>query len=190
MNLRLLITFSILKTANMFSSKTSQPTIGQTYAATRNSLLEIRATNFKAIVMPKFIRDIHTKITTDQIKNPQQQVFVYTIVDIINDKTLYTNGAFIRAIGSAEPIPFESEIIQLATAFVESAKGQDFEARFGEETKTITIDITNVETIAAQRIADAEIIRKQKEEEATKMAAIRSAADKIAAGVFVTEKPN
>lgn len=143
--------------------------------------MENRANNFKTGVIPKFIQDVHTRIAADQIKNPQQQVFVYTIVDIINDKNGYTNSAFIRAIGSAEPIPFENEITQLATAFVDSAKGQDFEARFGEETKTITIDITNVEAIAAQRIADAETIRKQKEEEAIKMAAIRSAADKIAA---------
>jgi hypothetical protein len=162
-------------------SRGPQPTIGQYYATSRKNFLEARANSFKTYVVPQFIKDIHTKITADQIKNPQQQVFVYTILDIINDKNLYTNGAFLKAIVSAEPTPFDTEITQLATAFVESAKGQDFEARFGEETKTITIDITNVETIAAQRIADAEIIRKQKEEEATKMAAIRGAADKIAA---------
>jgi len=182
LNLTFLITFLIVRKIIKMFSRGRQTTIGQTYAATRKSLLETRANSFKDYVQPAFNKDIHTKIVADQIKNPQQQVFVYTILDIIYDKTGYTKGAFVNAIGGAEPIPFESEITQLATAFVEWAKEQDIEARFDASSikpKTITIDITNVEAIAAQRIADAEIIRKQKDEEATKMAAIRSAADKI-----------
>jgi len=161
-------------------SRGPQNTIGQNYVATRTTLLKTRATNIKDYVEPAFIKDINLKINADLIKNPQQQVFVYSIVDIINDKTSNTKSAFYGAIGGAEPTPYPAEITQLATAYVEYTKSQDLEARFGEETNTITIDITNVETIAAQRIADAEIIRKQKEDENSKITAIRNAVDKIA----------
>lgn len=169
-------------------SRGPQLTIGQTLAAERKNLLDTRANNFKTYVVPAFIKDIHIKINADLIKNPKKLVFSYAIWDIFAQKTTNTKIAFLSAIGGAEPIPFPEEINELATAFVESTKGQDFEAWFGEVDKTINIDITNVEILAAKRIAEAETIRKQKEEEVAKTTAIRSVADKIAAGVSVTEK--
>lgn len=181
----------------MWATRKITQTRGQIFKTEQDALIAKRAAAV-ATVIPTFLDDVQRKIDLDRTKDIQQKVFVYNVAEILRDNTLYSKGYFEKAVAGSQTIPYLEELQLFANAAVDAAKNQDYEVRVGGESQFITIDFTNVATLAEARIAaekiateaaeasklkaaeELEIAKKAADVAAAEAAKLKAVADKIA----------
>ncbi len=159
-------------------SKPAQ-TFGQTFEEIRRKNEAARAAAMKPIVQ-HFVEDVKRIVQHDSEKDPSQKVFIYHTADIltgdvpavVNITTLVMRHYFKAACGKSTPTPTADELTLFSDAVLVAAINQDYEVMVQHNGGLITIDFTNTEKLAAERIAAESVAAAEK-------ARIASALDKI-----------
>ena len=125
-------------------------TRGQKFEADRASRAAARKDAMKYVVAP-FIDDLQNKINADSILDPQQLVFVYESSEILAHG-YYSKSVFAKACGNSKQIPYQEELLLMATGFADSAKDQDYGVRVERDGLLITVSFKDVTGNAIRRV--------------------------------------